>query len=101
LHGGSQFIAPAKLDRKTIDELALLTPMAPLHQEACLEPARSLLSLRPATDCAGWGRELDLESNDGTVSLVSLGSSSVEISRDPHERGNYHRQARILDRYVI
>jgi acetate kinase len=79
VHGGSQFIAPAKLDRKTIDELALLKPTAPLHQEACLEPARSLLSLRPATDCAGWGRELDLEANDGTVGLVSPGSSSVEI----------------------
>src|SRR6202453_3628556 len=32
---------------KTIDELARLTPMAPLHQEACLSPARTLLSLRP------------------------------------------------------
>src|ERR1700681_664544 len=32
---------------KTIDELARLTPMAPLHQEACLAPARTLLSLRP------------------------------------------------------
>jgi acetate kinase len=47
VHGGSQFVAPVRLDHKTIDELARLTPMAPLHQEACLAPARTLLSLRP------------------------------------------------------
>ena len=47
VHGGSQFVAPVRLTGKTIDELAPLTPMAPLHQEACLSPARTLLSLRP------------------------------------------------------
>jgi acetate kinase len=47
VHGGSQFVAPVRLDRETIDQLARLTPMAPLHQEACLAPARTLLSLRP------------------------------------------------------
>jgi acetate kinase len=47
VHGGSQFVAPVRLNRETIDELARLTPMAPLHQEACLSPARTLLSLRP------------------------------------------------------
>jgi acetate kinase len=47
VHGGSQFVAPVRLNHKAIDELAALTPMAPLHQEACLSPARTLLSLRP------------------------------------------------------
>jgi acetate kinase len=47
VHGGSHFAAPVRLTHKTIDELARLTPMAPLHQEACLAPARTLLSLRP------------------------------------------------------
>jgi acetate kinase len=47
VHGGSQFVAPARLNRETIEQLALLTPMAPLHQEACLLPARILLSRRP------------------------------------------------------
>ena len=47
VHGGSQFIAPARLDQATIDQLSRLTPMAPLHQEACLAPARALRSLRP------------------------------------------------------
>jgi acetate kinase len=47
VHGGSQFVTPVRLDRRTVDELACLTPMAPLHQEACLAPARTLLSLRP------------------------------------------------------
>jgi acetate kinase len=47
VHGGSHFVAPVRLTSETIDELARLTPMAPLHQEACLAPARTLLSLRP------------------------------------------------------
>src|SRR6202140_4451690 len=47
VHGGSQFATPVRLTHETIDELARLTPMAPLHQEACLAPARTLLSLRP------------------------------------------------------
>jgi acetate kinase len=47
VHGGSHFIAPARLDQETINQLSRLTPMAPLHQEACLAPARTLLSLRP------------------------------------------------------
>jgi acetate kinase len=53
VHGGSQFVAPVRLNHKTIDELAALTPMAPLHQEACLSPARTLLSLRPDVMQAG------------------------------------------------
>ena len=47
VHGGSHFVAPTRLTRETIDELSRLTPMAPLHQEACLSPARTLVSLRP------------------------------------------------------
>jgi acetate kinase len=47
VHGGSKFVAPARLTSKTIEELSRLTPMAPLHQEACLAPARTLLLLRP------------------------------------------------------
>jgi acetate kinase len=53
VHGGSQFVAPVRLTSKTIDELARLTPMAPLHQEACLSPARTLLSLRPGLTQVG------------------------------------------------
>jgi acetate kinase len=47
VHGGPHFVAPVRLDPKTIQDLARLTPMAPLHQDACLTPARTLLSLRP------------------------------------------------------
>src|ERR1700744_5315033 len=47
VHGGSNFTAPTRLDAGVIDELARLTPMAPLHQQACLGPARRLLSLLP------------------------------------------------------
>jgi acetate kinase len=47
VHGGPHFVAPVRLDPKTIDDLARLTPMAPLHQQACLAPARTLVSLRP------------------------------------------------------
>jgi acetate kinase len=47
VHGGPRFTAPVRLDADVIEELARLTPMAPLHQEACLSPARRLLSLLP------------------------------------------------------
>ena len=47
VHGGSHFVAPVRLDQETIGQLSRLTPMALLHQEACLGPARALLSLRP------------------------------------------------------
>jgi acetate kinase len=48
VHGGPKFTAPVRLDAAVIDELARLTPMAPLHQEACLSPARRLLYVLPA-----------------------------------------------------
>jgi acetate kinase len=53
VHGGPKFTAPARLDADVIDELERLTPMAPLHQQACLSPARRLLSLRPGVTQIG------------------------------------------------
>jgi acetate kinase len=47
VHGGSDFSAPVLIDAEVIRRLEQLTPMAPLHQPECLEPARSILSLRP------------------------------------------------------
>jgi acetate kinase len=47
VHGGSKFTAPVRLNAGVIDELAELTPLAPLHQGACLAPARRLLSISP------------------------------------------------------
>jgi len=47
VHGGSDFSAPVLIDAKVIRKLEQLTPLAPLHQPECLDPARSILSLRP------------------------------------------------------
>jgi len=47
VHGGPDFAASILIDAQIIAQLDRLTPLAPLHQPACLEPARRLLSLRP------------------------------------------------------
>lgn len=47
VHSGPEFSAPVLIDAEVIRRLEQLTPLAPLHQAACLAPARSILSLRP------------------------------------------------------
>jgi acetate kinase len=47
VHGGPHFNAPVLLDSEVVEQLDALTPLAPLHQPACLAPIRSLLSARP------------------------------------------------------
>lgn len=47
VHGGSRFVAPARLDAEAIAALGALTPLAPLHQPLCLAPIESLARLRP------------------------------------------------------
>lgn len=42
VHGGSQFVAPVRLSEEILRKLDALTPIAPLHQPACLEPVRVL-----------------------------------------------------------
>lgn len=47
VHGGSRFIAPVSLSEAVVRELDGLSPIAPLHQPACLEPVRALMRSRP------------------------------------------------------
>ncbi|WP_338834295.1 acetate/propionate family kinase [Bradyrhizobium septentrionale] len=47
VHGGRDFTGPAEITDKTIEKLAALTPLAPLHQPRCLSPIRAIRSLRP------------------------------------------------------
>src|SRR3978361_620236 len=47
VHGGSEFVQPTLLTELSVVEIARLTPLAPLHQERCLSPARTLMKLRP------------------------------------------------------
>jgi acetate kinase len=47
VHGGSDYAAPVRIDARVVEALERLTPLAPLHQTACLEPIRSILSSRP------------------------------------------------------
>ena len=47
VHGGSDYAAPVLIDAQIIQHLEQLTPLAPLHQPACLDPIRSILASRP------------------------------------------------------
>jgi acetate kinase len=47
VHGGPQFVHPVPLTGEVMDALHALTPLAPLHQERCLAPARTISTLRP------------------------------------------------------
>src|ERR1700759_3288587 len=48
VHGGPRFSKPVLIDQGVLTALDDLTPLAPLHQPACLAPIRSLLAARPA-----------------------------------------------------
>jgi acetate kinase len=47
VHGGRDFVAPVEVTEATVEALAALTPLAPLHQPRCLSPIRVIKSLRP------------------------------------------------------
>jgi len=47
VHGGPRFAEPVVIDRDVLAALDELTPLAPLHQPACLAPIKSLLATRP------------------------------------------------------
>lgn len=47
VHGGNQFASPVIVDEGVLDRLALLTPLAPLHQPHNLAPIRALARLHP------------------------------------------------------
>jgi acetate kinase len=47
VHSGPDFTAPVLVDTNVLQALDALTPLAPLHQPACLAPIRSLRSARP------------------------------------------------------
>ncbi|MGY3443584.1 MULTISPECIES: acetate/propionate family kinase [unclassified Bradyrhizobium] len=47
VHGGAHFSAPALIEGDVLQRLDALTPLAPLHQPACLAPIRALQQARP------------------------------------------------------
>ena len=47
VHGGRDLDGPVEVTDKTIEAMAALTPLAPLHQPRCLLPMRAIRSLRP------------------------------------------------------
>jgi acetate kinase len=47
VHGGMRFTQPTLVTPDVIDELAMLVPLAPLHQPHNLAPIRTLARLRP------------------------------------------------------
>jgi acetate kinase len=46
VHGGRDFVSPVEVTDATLEALAALTPLAPLHQPRCLSPIRTIKSLR-------------------------------------------------------
>ena len=53
VHGGGRFVAPVRLSEAVVRELDGLTPIAPLHQPACLEPVRALARSHPGLPQVG------------------------------------------------
>jgi acetate kinase len=53
VHGGGRFVAPIGLSEAVVRELDALTPMAPLHQPACLEPVHALMRSHPGLPQVG------------------------------------------------
>lgn len=47
VHGGREFDGPVEVTDNTIEAMAALTPLAPLHQPRCLSPMRAIRLLRP------------------------------------------------------
>lgn len=47
VHGGREFSDPVEIDENILERLDRLTPLAPLHQPASLEPARLVKDARP------------------------------------------------------
>jgi acetate kinase len=53
VHGGPSFVSPVQLTDDKLAALAALTPLAPLHQPACLAPVQILQRLRPGMSQIG------------------------------------------------
>jgi acetate kinase len=47
VHGGTQFVAPVRVDRDVLNDLARLEPLAPLHQPHNLAAIRAILEAAP------------------------------------------------------
>jgi acetate kinase len=47
VHGGRDFDGPTEVTDKTIEAMAALIPLAPLHQPRCLSPMQAIRSLQP------------------------------------------------------
>ena len=47
VHGGPDFYDPVVISDEVLKALEKVTPLAPLHQPACLSPIQTLLSTRP------------------------------------------------------
>ncbi|QBE67498.1 acetate/propionate family kinase [Pseudoduganella lutea] len=53
VHGGARYSGPQRLDGAVLEELAALTPLAPLHLPHNLAPVRAVLALAPQVPQVG------------------------------------------------
>ena len=76
VHGGRNFDGPAEVTDKTIEAMAALTPLAPLHQPRCLSPIRAIRSLRPGlTQIACFEPPSIMSSRHPSAASLSRGGS--------------------------
>ena len=47
VHGGDEFTGPVEIGGSVLERLEAHSPLAPLHQPACLEPIRAIQRVRP------------------------------------------------------
>lgn len=47
VHSGPEYCEPTNINDKILEQLVAVTPLAPLHQPACLRPVQLIRTLRP------------------------------------------------------
>jgi len=80
VHGGAAFCAPVRLDEAVLGRLALLNPLAPLHQPHNLAAVQALMAVRPDLPQIGC---FDTAFHHGTSDIVTR----LPLPRHFHDEG--------------
>jgi acetate kinase len=87
VHGGPRFSRPVVLTRQILNELADLTPLAPLHQPHNLAPIEAILERMPDVPQVAC---FDTAFHRGHEAVASLVPLPREIRRSGVERYGFH-----------
>lgn len=80
VHGGTEFTAPCRIDRDALQRLALLDPLAPLHQPHNLSAIRHFLDIAPQLPQIGVF-------DTGFHASMPLVAQRLGLPQALHERG--------------